>query len=134
MHVTPRTLVLACIALGLYVGWSAIRSSWQEVAVLRTFDVQGQDLFTTLWVIDDARLAWIQAARPDRRWLSHLRQNPDVELRRDGRSSRYRAMVFDNAEARDHVAPRFREKYGLADRWREWHLGRDTIPVRLESR
>ncbi len=134
MHVTPRTFVLACIALGLYVGWSAIRSSWQEVAVLRTFDVQGKDLFTTVWVIDDGGLAWIQAARRDRRWLSHLRQNPDVELRRDGRSSRYRAMVSDYAEARDHVAPRFREKYGLADRWREWHLGRDTIPVRLESR
>ena len=134
MYITRKTLVLVGTALALGVGWSVIRSSGREVAVLRTFDVQGQDLFTTLWVIDDARLAWIQAARPDRKWLSHLRQNPNVELRRDGRSRRYRAMVFDDAEARAHVAPRFREKYGLADRWREWHLGRDTIPVRLESR
>ncbi len=134
MYVTRNTLAWVGIALALGLGWSAIRSSGREVAVLRTFDVQGQDLFTTLWVIDDARLAWIQAARPDRKWLSHLRQNPNVELRRDGRSRRYRAMVFDDAEARAHVAPRFREKYGLADRWREWTNGRDTIPVRLEPR
>ncbi len=73
------------------MGWSAIRSSWREVAVLRTFNVQGKDLFTTVRVIDDAGLAWIQAARRDRRWFSHLQQNPDVELRRDGRSRRYRA-------------------------------------------
>ena len=85
-------------------------------------------------MIDDAGLSWIQAARPDRRWLSHLQRNPNVELQRDGRSRRYRAMVFDDAEARAYVAPRFREKYGLADRWREWSIGRNTIPVRLESR
>jgi hypothetical protein len=31
-------------------------------------------------------------------------------------------------------APRFRAKYGIADRWREWRSGRDTVPVRLETR
>ncbi len=134
MYVTHRTLVLAGIALALCVGWSAIRSSGRDVAVLRTFDVQGKDRYTTVWVIDDAGHTWIQAARRDRIWLSHMQQNPNIQLRRDGRSRRYRATVFDDAEARAYVAPRFREKYGLADRWREWSNGRDTIPVRLELR
>ncbi len=134
MFVTRRTLAWVCIALALGVGWSAIRSSGRDVAVLRTFDVQGRDLYTTLWVIDDGGSAWVQAARRDRKWLFHVRQSPNVELRRDGRTGRYRATVFDDAEARAHVAPYFRAKYGLADRWREWSLGSDTIPVRIKPR
>ena len=36
--------------------------------------------------------------------------------------------------ARAHVDPRFREKYGIADRWRAWRDGNDTIPIRLQPR
>jgi hypothetical protein len=102
--------------------------------VLRTFDVQGKDLYTTLWVIDDAEFVWIRASRPDRKWLSHVQQNPNVELRRSARQRAYRAMVFDKPEARAYVDPLFREKYGLADRWRAWRDASETIPIRLEPR
>jgi hypothetical protein len=134
VQVTRRTLVLAGIALVLGLAWSALRLGGQDVGVLRTFDVQGKDLYVTLWVIDDAEFVWIRATRPDRKWLSHLQQNPNVELRRSGRQRAYRAVVFDKPEVRTYVDPRFREKYRLADRWRTWRDGNDTIPIRLEPR
>ena len=134
MHVTSGKLFLACIALALWFGWSVFRAGDREVAVLQTIEVNGLDLYTSLWVVDDAEFVWIRANRPDRIWLSHLRENPKVQLRRRRRSRSYRAVVFDDPEARAHVAARFREKYGLADRWREWSHGFDTIPIRLEPR
>jgi hypothetical protein len=134
VHVNRRTLALAGIAVVLVLAWSALRVGARDVGVLRTFDVQGKDLYTTLWVVDDAGFVWIRATRPDRNWLSHLQQNPNVQLRRSGRQRTYHAMVFDKDEVRAHVDRRFREKYGLADRWREWREGNDTIPIRLEPR
>lgn len=134
MYITHRTLVLAGIAVALALAWSAIHGVGQDVGVLRTFDVQGMDFYTTLWVIDEGEFVWIRANSPDRKWLSYVRQNPDVQLRRFGRQRAYRAMVFDKPEARAFVGPRFREKYGLADRWREWRYGSDTVPVRLQPR
>jgi len=134
VYITHRTLVLAGIAVALALAWSAIHGAGQDVGVLRTFDVQGMDFYTTLWVIDDGEFVWIRANSPDRKWLSYVRKNPDVQLRRFGRQRAYRAMVFDKPEARAFVGPRFREKYGLADRWREWRYGSDTVPVRLQPR
>ncbi len=134
MNVTRRTLVLAGIALVLGLAWFAINLGGRDLGVLRTFDVRGEDLYTTVWVVDDAAFVWIRANRPDRKWLSHLRQNPDVQLRRSGRQRAYRAIVFDRPEARALVGSRFRKKYGLADRWRAWLDGSDTVPIRLEPR
>jgi hypothetical protein len=62
-----------------------------------------------------------------------VEQHPTVQLRRQGRTLTYAANVFDTPEARRYVNPRFRAKYGLADRWREWKDGSDTIPVRLQK-
>ena len=86
------------------------------------------------WVVDDAEFVWIRASRPDRKWLSHVLQNPNVELRRSARQRAYRALVFDKPKARAYVDPLFREKYGLADRWRAWLDASETIPIRLEPR
>jgi hypothetical protein len=134
VYVTYRTLVLVGIALVLGLSWSVIREGGHEVGVLRSFDAHGRDLYTTVWVVDDGQFVWIRANRPDRRWLSSVEQNPDVELRRFSRQRRYRAVIYDKPETRAYVAPRFREKYGLADRWREWRDGNDTIPIRLQPR
>lgn len=135
MHISYRTFALGVTALGLALGWSALGASDREIAVLRVFDGQGRDLFASLWVVDDeAGFLWIRANRPDRNWLAVVGRNPNIELRRHGRSSRYVATLYDTPDARAYVAPRFREKYGLADRWREWNAGRDTVPIRLESR
>lgn len=135
MRINRRTLVLTAVALAGFAGWSAIRPGGKEIAVLKVFDGHGKDHFASLWVVDDASgFVWIQANRPDERWLSVVEANPEVELRRHGRSRGYLATVYDTPKARAYVAPMFRAKYGAADRLREWHSGRDTIPVRLEAR
>ena len=135
MHISHRTFVLAAVALAGFAGWSAIRPGDKEIAVLRVFDGHGKDYFANLWVVDDASgFVWIQADRPDERWLSVVEANPKVQLRRRGRSRKYLATIYDKPETRAYVARRFRAKYGIADRWREWRSGRDTIPVRLEAR
>jgi len=135
VYITYRTFSLTVIAATLAVGWTVVRSTDEEIVVLQAFDGRGQDVFATLWVVDDdAGFSWIRANRPDRRWLSVVRKNPNVQVRRRGQTHTYVANVFDSPEARHYVDPRFRAKYGLADRWREWRDGRDTVPVRLQSR
>ena len=135
MHLSYRTFALVLIAAALAVGWSSLRAGEREIVVLRAFDARGQDLFATLWVVDDEDgFVWIRAARPDRKWLAVVQRHPRVEVRRRGRTKPYVATVFDTPEARRHIDPRFRAKYGLADRWREWSSGRDTIPIRLQNR
>ena len=135
MHINRRTFVLAAVALAGFVGLSAIGAGEKEIAMLRVFDGHGKDHFANLWVVDDASgFVWIQADRPNERWLSIVEANPKVELRRRGRTRTYLATVYDTPKARAYVAPRFRAKYGIADRWREWRSGRNPVPIRLETR
>jgi hypothetical protein len=135
VRIDRRTFVLAAVALAGFAGWSAIRPGNREIAVLRVFDGHGKDYFASLWVVDDASgFVWIRADRPDERWLSTVEANPKVELRRRGRSRAYLATVYDRPDTRAYVAPMFRAKYGIADRFREWRSGRDSVPVRLEAR
>ncbi len=134
MQITRDKFFLVVSLLILFGGWNAVRAGGREVAVLRTFDVNGSDSFTSLWVVEDGNFLWIRANRPDRRWLAALRQNPEVELSRDGVAQWYRALVFDKPSARPFVNARFREKYGLAETWREWTAKTETVPVRLAER
>ena len=128
------TLLAVVAALALLAGWSAVQSAGQDIAVLRTFDFSGVDLYTTLWSLDDGRTVWIRANRPDREWLAQMRRNPDVELKRRGRNAKFRALLFERMRSEAYVEAGFREKYALADRWREWTNGNDTILVQLKPR
>jgi hypothetical protein len=135
MRLTRRPILALALAVALLAGWSMIRSGDDEIAVLRTFDGKGRDFFTTLWWVQDASgFVWIRAHRPDREWLSRLGERSPVMLGRGGRSEHYVAKVFDDAATRRTVAPWFRAKYGLADRWREWSGDADSVPVRLRTR
>ena len=135
MRMTRGPFLMLVAAVALVAGWNALQSAESEIAVLRTFDTEGQDFFTTVWVADDAHgYVWIRAHVPDRKWLATLRARSDVELRRDERSQRFAARVFEDGATRQTVARLFRDKYGLADRAREWISGPDAIPVRLRTR
>jgi hypothetical protein len=125
-------MILAIVAL--MAAWSAIRSGGRDVGVLRTFDFSGSDIYTTLWVYEEQPFLWVRANRPDREWLREIQRHPDVELRRNGQSAKYRALVIRDPEWHAHVDVRFRAKYGLIDRWREWMSGPNTVVVRLERR
>jgi hypothetical protein len=104
VRINRRTFVYAAVALAGFAGWSAIRPGEKEIAVLRVFDGHGKDHFASLGVVDDASgFVWIQADRPDERWLSVVEANPEVQLRRRGRSRRYLATIYDKPETRAHV-------------------------------
>ena len=134
MGLTRKTIVLLALGVAFAAAWSSVRAGEQDVVVLRTFDAEGNDYFTTLWWVEDpAGFVWIRANRPDRRWLAHVRESDSLRLGRGARTRSYAAKVFDDARTRQIVAPWFRAKYGLADRWREWSTPGETVPVRLRA-
>jgi len=132
MHVSRGKLVFLVIALVVFVGWKNFSRSAHETALLHIPLVGNQDTYARVWVVEDTRNVWIRAESPQRVWLKFLRDNPVVELRREGSSVDYRAIVIDTADARAYVDPMFRRKYGTADELRAMMSTRDTIPVRLE--
>lgn len=133
MNLSRRAVALVAAGLALSLAWKSLARGAQETAVLHTIAVNHQDRFATLWLVDDGRRVWIRAENRQRRWIRDVRENPDVELRRAGRSYAYRAVPFDTPEARRYVDALFREKYGFAD-WLRARLGsRDPLPIRLEA-
>jgi Uncharacterized protein conserved in bacteria (DUF2255) len=119
-------LVLMLVAGGTY--WAGEQT---EVAVLRTTDAEGVSYDTELWVVDYEDDPWVRVANPERSWYERLRENPDVELVRDGETRRYRAEPHDVPEIAAELDEAFRAKYGLVDWWYGLLLRRQPIPVRL---
>ena len=132
MQIQNRSIGVAAGLLALYVGGSAVGTCGRDVTVLRTFDSNGNDAYSTVWAVDDPPYLWIRAHRSDRSWLAHLIRYPKIELQRHGISASYRATVFDRPDATDYVNERFRAEYGWADRWREMRDGDHPIPIRLD--
>ncbi len=129
-----RAMVYLVIGVAVFFGWKSLSRAAHEVVVLHITGLDHRDHFASLWVVHDQPFVWIRAENRRRRWLSHLRSNPNVELRRRGQTLKYRATLFDTEQARSYVDPQFRAKYGLADWVRERLVARDTLPIRLESR
>jgi hypothetical protein len=134
VDVSRRAILFLLIGIALFFGWKSLSRAAQETVVLRTIGVNHEDHYATLWVVDDNHYVWIRAEDRMRRWLSHVRENPDVELRRHRRTFAYRAALFDSIDAQEYVDSKFREKYGFADWLREHLSDRDTLPIRLEIR
>ncbi len=134
MGVSRRTTLFLVIGVAVFFGWKNLSRAAHEVVVLRVSGLDHQDRFASLWVIQDDSFVWIRAENRNRRWLKHLRSNPNVELRRRGQTSHYRATLFDSDEARSYVDSQFRAKYGFADLLRERLMVRDTLPIRLDAR
>ena len=124
------------VVLGLGVAFGAISmlaSESGEVVVLHTADASGEAHTTRLWVVEHDGAWWLRAGSPDNAWLARLRERPEVEVERRGEARAFTAVPVP--EARDPINDLMREKYGLADRWIDWTLGReDAVPVRLEPR
>ena len=122
------------IVLGLCVayvlGHCALIEIGNEVIVLRTRGPESQWHETRLWVVDDGGHPWINGGG-NAGWFLRLQQDPIVELVREGRTTRRRAVPVPEANERIHRL--LREKYGLADRWVRFLTGTEhSVPVRLE--
>lgn len=113
-----RCLLLALaagvVALAGITGW-ALEAG--EVAVLVTQRPDGGARETHVWWAADAGALWVEAATPERAWLAEARASGEVELRREGRSERFRAEPVPGAQGHAHVRALLRAKYGLRDAW-----------------
>ena len=116
-------IALLAIAVG--------KSASSDLVVLKTRDVRYQDFYTTLWAVDEDRWLWLRALTPGSEWLGQITPGMEVEIERDGETERYEANVIHDPRVRAQVDAWMREKYGLADRVREWVLGEATVPVKL---
>lgn len=130
---TRGKVFFVLIAVITFLVWENLSVSGHKTAVLHIPPVaRHQDIFVTLWVVEDAQSLWIRAESRRRLWLDLLRDNPLVELTRSGQTITYRANPFDDPDSQAYVDGMFREKYGRADQLRGLVLPRDTVPIRLE--
>lgn len=102
-----------------------------EVVKITTFDAIRTPFTTKVWIVDQGSTVWIRAGSPNAEWFQRLSQRSAVELERNGRVTRYRAVPVK--EATSGVNTLMAAKYG----WADWLIGlvrsRDNaVAVRLE--
>jgi hypothetical protein len=130
---TRGKVIFVLIAVVAFLVWDNLSISAHKTAVLHIPPVaRHQDIFVTLWVVEDAQSLWIRAESRRRLWLDPLRANPLIELTRKGQTITFRAIPFDDPESQAYVDGMFRAKYGRADQLRGLVMPRDTVPIRLE--
>jgi len=112
-----RAAWLAATLAALFAAgtWWALESG--GVAVLETTDAAGGTRRTHVWVAEDGREVWIEAATPERRWLDDIRRAPGVVLHRDGGAARFTAVAVPGPGAAGRIRRMLRAKYGVRDRW-----------------
>ena len=128
-------LVVVAGAAALFGLVTLVALEGREVVVIRTRDAAGKARETRTWIADDAGLAWIEAANPERGFYRDIQRDPEVELQRHGETRRYRAVPIEGPAGHELIRRLLRERYGLADRW--IGLVADTshsIAIRLEPR
>ncbi len=125
---TAKLLMIPLLIVGALFG---IRNFSGEVATLYTNDAEGQTHTTRIWVVDHGHETWIRSLDPTSPWLDRLISRPEVQLRRGGVITAYRATPFTHRRAR--VNALMVEHYG----WAEWVLSRiedrdEAVPVYLD--
>jgi hypothetical protein len=126
----PERGALALLGLALL---AAAASAWLlglERVVLRTGLESDRVHESSLWVAEDGFYLWVEAPDAHPGWYGALLADPLVEVRRHGRTERFRAEVMPGELRR--VEELYREKYGLAHAL--CGLVRDrsrAIPIRL---
>jgi hypothetical protein len=127
-----KTVLMALVGLVLASALSILVASnfGGENVVLRTSDVDGSVHETRLWIQDLGQMEWLRASSPESRWYRRLVARPMVEVRREGRWKRYRAVPTPHRTG--EVASAMARKYG----WADWLTGllRDpevAVAVRL---
>ncbi len=126
------------VVLGLTID-SAIgyfQPQGQGTAVLRTFDADGRAQERVLGLLDDDGQLWVESGHWFRGWYHRVRENPNVELIRDGETRPYRAVPLFTAEAQDRVIGLMKQGAGNYGYWagRTMLLFAPIKPVRLDPR
>jgi len=88
-----------------------------ENVVLRTADVDGSTHETRLWIQDLDRMEWLRASDPGSHWYRRLVERQVVEVKREGRWRRCRAVPVPHRTGEVNSA--MARKYG----WADWLTG-----------
>jgi hypothetical protein len=107
-------LVLALAAFGA-VTWWALESS--GVAVLRTERLDQDARETHVWWVESDGALWLEAATPERGFLSEIRRFPVAILVRAGQEQPFHTDIVDTPDAHARVRAAMRAKYGWRDAW-----------------
>lgn len=126
-------LVLALALDGLIANF---QPQSDRTGVLRTFDLAGEPHDRVLSLLDDDGQLWVESGHWFRGWYHRLRENPKVELIRDGQARPYRAVPLYTAEAQAHVIALMKKGAGSFGYWagRTMLLFAPIKPVRLDPR
>ncbi len=104
-----------------------------EVVVLRTTHEAGSIRETRLWIVDDQGASWLRAGTAQAGWYRELAAAPDVEVVRGDLTLEVRGIT--ELQARERVNELMRAKYGWADSYISWLVGRDeSVSIRLQPR
>ncbi len=126
--------VYVVLALALDGMIAAFQPQSGSTGVLRTFDADGAAHDKVLSVLDDDGQLWVESGHWFRGWYYRLRENPDVELVRDGKTLLYRAVPLATPEAERHVKELMKRRAGSGGYWagRIMLLFAPIKPVRLD--
>ena len=124
-------LIIGFLIGGVVVGFMLVDVG--ELVTLRTQGPDGSQYETQLWVIDQEGELYLRAHFPGAKWLTRLRNHPEVELRRGDASDSFLALPVDDPEVRRAVNQAMAAKYGFADRLASavWNPEK-SIPVHLD--
>ena len=126
-------IVLAVIVAAFVVGSIAIDEG--EVVHLWTFDGEGREHESDLWIVDVDGVSFLRANGPDARWFVRLQANPNVRVEREGSSFAYEAVPLSGAPEKERIDRAMAEKYGFPEELWTWMTrAGETIPIRLEPR
>ncbi|HTO51859.1 MAG TPA: hypothetical protein VMR50_00620 [Myxococcota bacterium] len=104
-----------------------------EVVTVTTIDAGGARHKTLVWIVDREGQPWLRAGNAESGWVARLRANPQIEIERNGSTTRYRATPAPEATA--EIDALVRAKYGARDVLVGWLMPgsrKSTLALRLE--
>lgn len=124
--ITLLFVVLGAIALALF---TVIETTGEKVT-LRTWDEADVGFESRVWIVDTAQFMYLRANSEKQDWYQRILANPIVEIERDGKQIRCRALVLTSPGETQEVDALMAEKYQIADQLAAL-LYRRTNPVAI---
>ena len=112
-----RALAALALAAVAFAAVTLVALEGREVVVIETLDDAGGPRRTRTWIADDAGVAWIEAATPERPFVADVRRRPSVVLVRQGVRHVCTAVIAPNPDGHERIRRLLAERYGWADCW-----------------
>ena len=100
---------LVLIVFGLQI----VASERVEVVELTTTDLEGEEVITHLWIVDDEGYQYLRVGADGSGWYSRIQENGEIRLTRGGSTLSY--TITPREEKSDQVNQLMQEKYTWGD-------------------